>query len=86
MRTLPDDAVTIGDRPTRTDLTFAEALAALAEHRARAIVIGHDPDDAVAGELRSVGADVLTVRLDGAGGTAYVASAAVLELSLTTTG
>jgi hypothetical protein len=82
VRTLPDDAITVGDRPARTDLTLAEALAALAEHRTRAMIIGHDPDDAVAGELRSVGADLVTVRLDGGGGTAYVATAAVLELTL----
>jgi len=86
VRTLPGDAVTIGDRPVHTDLTFAETLAALADHRVRVLVVGHDADDAVAGELRSVGADVVTVRLDGGGGTAYVSSSSVLELSVTVSG
>jgi hypothetical protein len=86
VRTLPGDAVTVGDRPVRTDLGFAETVAALADHRVRVLVVGHDADDAVAGELRSVGADVVTVRLDGAGGTAYVSSSSVLELSLTVSG
>lgn len=86
VRTLPGDAVTVGDRPVRADLTFAETLAALADHRVRVLAVGHDGDDAVSGELRSVGADVLTVRLDGGGGTAYVSSSSVLELSLTVSG
>jgi hypothetical protein len=86
VRTLPGDPVTVGDRPARTDLTFAETLSVLAEHRARVLIVGHDPDDPVAGELRGVGADVVTVRLDGRGGTAYVAAGSVLELSLVTPG
>lgn len=86
VRTLPGEAVSVGDRPVHTDLGLAEAMAALAEHRMRVLVVGHDPADAVAGELRSVGADLVTVRLDGAGGTAYVSSASVLELSVTVSG
>ena len=86
VRTLPGEVVTVGDRLVRTDLGFVEAIAALAEHRLRVQVVGHDPADAVAGELRSVGADLVTVRLDGAGGTAYVSSSSVLELSVTVSG
>jgi len=86
VRTLPGDGVTIGDRAVRTDLTFAEALGALADERIRVQVIGHDRDDAVAGELRSVGSDVITIRRDGGGGTAYVSASSVLELSVTVSG
>lgn len=86
VRTLPADAVTIGDRPVLTDLTLAETLAALADERARVLLIGHDAEDALAGELRGVGADLVTIRLDGGGGTAYVSSSSVLELSVTVSG
>ena len=86
VRTLPGDAVTIGDRPVLTDLTLAETLAALADERARVLLVGHDADDALAGELRAVGADLVTIRLDGGGGTAYVSSSSVLELSVTVSG
>lgn len=86
VRTLPGDAVTIGDRPVLTDLTLAETLAALADERARVLLIGHDADEPLAGELRGVGADLVTIRLDGGGGTAYVSSSSVLELSVTVSG
>jgi hypothetical protein len=85
IRTLPGHAVTVGDRAVRTELALIEALAVLAEERVRVQVVGHDREDAVAGELRSVGADVVTLRLDG-GGTAYVSSSSLLELSVTVSG
>ncbi len=86
VRTLPGHAMSVGDRPVLTDLTLTETLGALADERARVLVIGHDVDDGVAGELRSVGTDLVIIRLDGAGGTAYVSSASVLELSVTVSG
>ena len=85
VRTLPGNAVTVGDRPVLTELTLAETLAALAGERARVLLMGHDPTDALVGELRAVGTDLVTIRLDG-GGTAYVSSSSVLELSVTVSG
>ena len=82
VRTLPGEPVTIGDRHLVTDVTLADALRALADHRARVLLVGADPAHAVAGEVRAVGRDVVTVRLDGAGGTAYVAVASLAEISL----
>lgn len=82
VRTLPGEPVTVGDRHIVSDVSLSEAMSALAEHRARVHLIGSDPTQAVTGELRAVGRDVVTVRLDGAGGTAYVAVAALVELSL----
>ena len=86
VRTLPGEPVTVGDRHIVSDLSLAEALAALAEHRVRVLLVGADPSHAVTGELRAVGRDVVTVRLDGAGGTAYVAVASLAETSLLESG
>ncbi|MBI2708700.1 MAG: hypothetical protein HYX34_03275 [Actinobacteria bacterium] len=70
-----------GDRPRALDVTFAEAALALAAERPR-IRLGTRDGQAVAGELRSAGIDVLTVRLDGDAGAAYVPITAVAELML----
>lgn len=53
-----------GGRPAPLDLSLVRLLAVLAEERPRVQVscAGEEP---LAGELRSVGTDVLTVRLDG---------------------
>lgn len=82
LRTLPGEPPTVGDRHVAHDLTLGEAISALAEHRTRVLLVGTDPAQAVAGELRATGRDVVTVRLDGAGGTAYVAVASLTELSV----
>jgi hypothetical protein len=86
VRTRAGDPPTLGDRPVVADLQLVEALAVLAEDRTRVIVRGDDAADAVHGELRGVGRDVATVRLDGAGGTAYVALASVVEVSVPESG
>jgi len=85
IRTLPRERVTAGDRPAAGALTFAEALAALAEQRPRLLLVGADAADPVSGELRVVGRDVAQVRVDG-GGAAYVALASVLEVSAAESG
>jgi sRNA-binding regulator protein Hfq len=82
VHTLPGEPLTIGDRLVISEATLGEALSALGEERARVLVMGLDAGAGVRGELRSVGADVLTVRQDG-GATAYVALASVAEVSLT---
>jgi hypothetical protein len=73
----------VGDRPVRTRLRLAEVLAELAAERERALIVPLDGEDAVAGSVRSVGVDVVVVRLDGAEpATAYVPIAAVGEVVL----
>jgi hypothetical protein len=72
-----------GDRAVRTGLRLSEVLAGLAAERERALIVALDGEDAVAGSLRSVGRDVVVVRLDGPEpATAYVPIAAVAELVL----
>jgi hypothetical protein len=67
-----------GDRPA-LDLLLVEALARVAQERPQVAVMTAG-GDVVAGRLRAVGADVLSLRLDGEGGTAYVPATAVLEV------
>lgn len=85
VRTQPGEAPTAGDRAVQSRTTLAETLSALSEERVRILVLGADPAQPVAGELRSVGRDVLTIRLDG-GGLAYVAVTSVAEVSLAVSG
>lgn len=62
---------------------LGEALAGLAGERPRVRIAVEGGSDALAGELRSVGADVVTLRLDGLqGGSVYVPLAAVREVTL----
>lgn len=86
VRTLAEERTTSGDRVASSLVTLAEVLAALVDERARVLVVGLDADQAVTGELRAVGRDVLTVRLDSGGGTAYVALDSVTEISLVESG
>jgi hypothetical protein len=86
VRTLPGEPATTGHRFLPASTTLAEMLGALGEERARVLVIGHDAGQAVGGELRSVGRDVLTIRLDGGGGAAYVPLDSVAEISLVESG
>lgn len=75
--------VAVGDRPVAVDIGIAEALAAISADRPRVLVVTMADADGVAGELRAVGRDVLTVRLDGSGrGTVYVPLVSVAEVSL----
>lgn len=68
-----------GDRPV-LDLRLVEALAHVADERPRLGIVT-EGGDRVAGELRAVGADVLTIRLDGEPrGLCYVAAATVREI------
>jgi hypothetical protein len=74
-----------GDRAVQLEATLDEALATLAEDRPRVLVVTLAGADGLAGELRSVGRDVLTLRLDGEpAAPAYVAISAIAELSLVT--
>lgn len=86
VQTLPTEPVTAGDRAVRAELSLAEALALLAGERARLLIVHDGGRLATTGEARACGQDVLTVRLDGDGGTSYVALASVSEVSLPESG
>jgi hypothetical protein len=75
VRTLPGEPATTGDRFVPATTSLAEMLSALGEERTRVLIV-----------LRAVGRDVLTVRLGGDGGTAYVALGSVAEISLVESG
>lgn len=71
------------ERLAPVDAGLADVLVGLAGERARVRVVVAGGGEALAGELRTVGADVATVRLDGEpGGTVYVQLGAVLEVTL----
>jgi hypothetical protein len=86
VRTRPGDAPATGDRGDRAagrDLRLADVLAGLAADRERALVVSLDGGDAVAGELRAMGRDVLVVRVEGeAPSVAYLPLSAVGEVVL----
>jgi hypothetical protein len=62
VRTRPGEVPPLGHRPVTTSLRLAEVLAGLAAEREHVLVTMSDAGDAVAGEVRSVGQDVLVVR------------------------
>jgi hypothetical protein len=80
----PDDRLDTpsGDRVATFDLGLAEAIAAVGADRPRVLLVTAADGDGVAGELRSVGRDVVTLRLDGDGSTAYVPMASIAELRI----
>jgi hypothetical protein len=82
VRPEPGAQPAVGDRPVSVDIGLVEALAVLAEDRPRVLVVTMADADGVAGELRSVGRDILSLRLDGARTPAYVPMASVAEVRL----
>jgi hypothetical protein len=71
-----------GDRSVHVALELAEALATLAVERPRVLLVT-GAAAGVAGELRAVGLDVATVRLDGdPPSNAYVRIPAIVEVTL----
>jgi len=71
------------ERAAPVDASLADVLVGLAGERPRVRLVVDGAAEALAGELRSVGADVATLRLDGAhGGTVYVQLGAVREVTL----
>jgi hypothetical protein len=83
VRTAPAVAPAAGERVATTDLCLGDVLGGLAAERARVRLVVRDASEAVSGELRSMGQDVVTLRSDTeAGGTAYVPLDAVIEVSL----
>jgi hypothetical protein len=72
-----------GDRVVHADLGLAEMLAVLVADRPRVLVVTGADAEGPAGELRAVGRDVVTLKLDGdPRATAYVAVDAIAEVSL----
>jgi hypothetical protein len=73
----------IGDRVVHAEIGIAEMLSVLAADRPRVLIVTAADAAGVAGELRSVGRDLVTVRLDGESrAAAYVAITAIAEMSL----
>jgi hypothetical protein len=73
----------VGDRIVHAQIGMAEMLSVLAADRPRVLIVTGTDAEGVAGELRSVGRDVVTVRLDGeTRASAYVAIASIAEVSL----
>ena len=83
VRTAPTVDEASGDRVVTTDLRLGDVLGELTAERARVRLVLLDGREAVAGELRSVGQDVVTVRTDGsAPATAYARTAAIAEVTM----
>jgi hypothetical protein len=81
VRTAPQVGETWGDRATRAGVDLAGVLAGLAEEREQVLVLTADGNEAVAGEVRSVGRDVVVLRAGpGQGASAYVPLGAVAEV------
>jgi hypothetical protein len=83
VRTLPGESSTIGDRSIATSLRLVDVLGELAAEGASVALATAGGDDPIAGALRSVGQDVVVVRVAGAGAaavTAYVPIAAIVEV------
>lgn len=78
VRPAPGHGPVAGDRRGRSDVALAEVLRLLVGERPRVVVVAGA--ESVAGELARVGGDVLTVRLEGDGGRAYVALDAIDEV------
>jgi hypothetical protein len=77
-------AAPAGDRTVRSGLVLSEVLAGLAAERERVMIVTVDGGEAVTGTVRSLGRDVVAVRVDGPTPhtTAYVPLAAVGEVVL----
>ena len=81
------EEATVGDRCVSGDASLAEVLAEWASERPQIHVVAFDGTAGVRGELRAVGRDVLTLRLDGnPPTTGYVRLASVSEVSATASG
>ncbi len=83
VRTAPLADPAVGERMYPTDLRLADVLMELAADRARVLLVPADGAESVAGELRSVGRDVVTLRTDGEPpATAYVPLGTIAEVAL----
>lgn len=76
-----DGPAALGDRAPALDMAFAEAVAAAAGDRPRVLIVARD-GSGLSGQLRSVGRDVVTLRLADAASTVYVPLASIAELTV----
>lgn len=75
-------AAATGDRPPPLDVLLVEVLARVAPDRPRMVLVVRG-GELVAGELRAVGGDVVTMRLDGdPRQLCYLAAEAVVEVTI----
>jgi hypothetical protein len=77
-----DDVPSSGDRPRALDMTLVEALGVIAAERPRVLVISRNGAGR-AGELSSVGRDLITLRTDGAPRHVYLPVSAIAEVAIT---
>lgn len=82
----PGAEIVSGDRRVHPATALRHALAELAADGVRVHLSFGETHEIITGELRSVGIDLVTLRLDGNGGWAYVPLAAVSEVSLVESG
>lgn len=84
VRTQPDGSlpVPVGDRTVALGAELATALAGLAAQRPRALVVTV-AGEALAGQLRTVNIDSVTLRLDGEAASAVIPVEAIAEFTLT---
>jgi hypothetical protein len=84
VRTDRDEPVVTGDRASSSRLALAEMITGLAAERDRALFVPLDGRGPVCGTVRSVGQDLVVVRLDGGGdshaGIAYLALSSIGEV------
>lgn len=84
VRTERDEPVVAGDRTSSSRLTLAEMITGLAAERERALFVPLDGRAPVCGTVRSVGQDLVVVRLNGGAdsplGTAYLTLASIGEV------
>jgi small nuclear ribonucleoprotein (snRNP)-like protein len=81
VRTQPHEPAALSGRSVSVTLSFFESLVALADDRPRVLIVTTG-NETFAGDLHSVGVDVVTVRNDGQPATTfYVPLDAVLEVS-----
>lgn len=79
---LDSGAVMAGARAAALAMSMIDALSALVVDRPRVLVVPRSGEP-IAGELRSVGQDVLVLRLDGEAAAAYVPANSLAEVILT---
>jgi hypothetical protein len=83
VRTAPAVEPALGDRLVATELRLADVLAELAADRERVLLVTTTGEDAVAGQLRGVGHDVVVVRTDGQPpATTYLPLAVIGEVTI----
>ena len=83
VRTVPRADASLGEQAVATELRLVEVLAELAAERTRVLLVPADGAESVAGALRAVGQDVVTVRTDGdPPATAYVPVRSIAEVLL----